>query len=1105
MDNIKLATTAMISATKRPETNARTWRVLMVEDSADDELLIIRRLKQDGHGVSHVRVSRAEDFRRLLKDGPWDVVLADYNVPGFGAMPALEILGASGQDLPLIVVSGHVGDEAAAEVMRAGAGDFVSKDKLSRLAPVISRTIAAAETRREAAAARVSLRESEEKYRSLVDSADDFIFMIGPDFRVISANRAANRLFKKDPGGISGKSIFDLFPPGMAEGYRASLKHVFDTGEAISRESEMAAGQHRSWISAILSPVLGPDGKVMAVTGISRDISEAKRSAQEIKRISDVQSALNRLLKISLFIKPLEWKLNSFLKELLATPFLSIEAKGGIWLEYAGILRLSAWLGLSDSIINGCAMIPPGKCLCGRSYLSQKAIFKDELDEEHDLSFADTVPHGHYCLPIIAKGRALGVLNLYVKKGHRYDMGEAQFLNSAASVLANIIEDVRIRADLEKSERKYRTLINSAMDGIFVADRELRVEFFNHAFASMAGFDDDKVRTDGLAGLVHPDDRMALKGRINGLLDGKSVPANIDFQLIAKGGDIRSVSASLSILAENGQPPRIQGIVHDVTERKALQDKIRRSKTHYEQVIDAIDDAIIAIDDSLAVASCNRAFAAKVGLPIEKVKGRPASEVLTRYESDELKDFDALRLLNEIKSINKDGRNGSTSFIEKYTDRREQDHYHVVSVYPAQAPGGYAYQYVVTIRDITKEKGAEERVRRLSEINQKILDNIPVSIAMLDRSGTIVAANRMAKRLMDRPEKPIIGQKLTDSMDIRSRPELLGRYERLITEGEAIFFDNLIYHKSSSDEERSLNIIAVPTLGPDGQVEGAISMALDNTEAMRAKERLNLLNRELEQKVEERTRELHESNKKLAEMVELRNKFLADASHELRTPLTVIQGNLDLAMLELSNQSASAMKEYYEQIIEEIDRMGTILSELTMLNRIDDGAEQLEYEPVNLGGLVDMVGKSLKVLADQKKIALIYKKAAKNVMIMGDESKLEKMLLNIVRNGIKYTNPKGRVRIWTEECAHEACLFVEDNGIGIPPDDLPHIFERFYRVDKSRSRKEGGTGLGLAIARWITQSHGGSIEVESEEGRGSKFTIRLPYEYRARKKQERML
>jgi signal transduction histidine kinase len=135
----------------------------------------------------------------------------------------------------------------------------------------------------------------------------------------------------------------------------------------------------------------------------------------------------------------------------------------------------------------------------------------------------------------------------------------------------------------------------------------------------------------------------------------------------------------------------------------------------------------------------------------------------------------------------------------------------------------------------------------------------------------------------------------------------------------------------------------------------------------------------------------------------------------------------------------------------------------------------------------------LKILADQKKIALIYKKGAKKIKITGDEAKLEKLLLNIVRNAIKYTNEKGRVKIWAERLAREATIAIEDNGVGIPEKDLPYIFERFYRVDKSRSREEGGTGIGLSIAKWIAEAHNGSITVESTVGKGTKFTVHLPY------------
>jgi signal transduction histidine kinase len=172
--------------------------------------------------------------------------------------------------------------------------------------------------------------------------------------------------------------------------------------------------------------------------------------------------------------------------------------------------------------------------------------------------------------------------------------------------------------------------------------------------------------------------------------------------------------------------------------------------------------------------------------------------------------------------------------------------------------------------------------------------------------------------------------------------------------------------------------------------------------------------------------------------------------------------------------------------------MRDILSDLTMLTNADSLTETIMMEEVELGQVVEAVVKSLRVLADQKKIKLSYKQNTRNYHILGDEAKLEKMLLNIVRNALKYTDPKGAVQVWTEADKKEVRIMVEDNGIGIPEEDLPFIFERFYRVDKARARAEGGTGLGLSICKWIAEGHGGSITVSSIVNKGTVFTIHLP-------------
>lgn len=402
-----------------------------------------------------------------------------------------------------------------------------------------------------------------------------------------------------------------------------------------------------------------------------------------------------------------------------------------------------------------------------------------------------------------------------------------------------------------------------------------------------------------------------------------------------------------------------------------------------------------------------------------------------------------------------------------------------------------------TMVNDTQRREAEEEIRRLNELNQKILDNSPISIVMMDNKGKVLAANELARKLMEKPNKALIGSSLLKKKLIANNETLTSCYKYLLENREPFYYDNLPYTPNGNKAKKHLNIMAVPLINENNILEGAISMAVDNTEAIRAKENLEDLNRNLEKKVMERTRELDIINKRLSNILDLKSKFIADASHELRTPLTVIQGNLELAARETEEKSKDK-PEIFDIAICEIERMGKILSDLTMLTNLDSGSDKLIHQKIDLSKSIKSVIQSLKIFAEQKNISINYKKTIPKTNIKGDPSKIEKLFMNILRNAIKYTPENGKIKISIEKKEIEAIITIKDTGFGIPDKDLPYIFERFYRVAKARASEEG-SGLGLAIAKWIVDSHQGKIIAQSQEGVGSKFIVCLPYDYKNQK------
>jgi heavy metal sensor kinase len=234
-------------------------------------------------------------------------------------------------------------------------------------------------------------------------------------------------------------------------------------------------------------------------------------------------------------------------------------------------------------------------------------------------------------------------------------------------------------------------------------------------------------------------------------------------------------------------------------------------------------------------------------------------------------------------------------------------------------------------------------------------------------------------------------------------------------------------------------------------------------------------------------------------------QFTTDASHELKTPLTILKGEVEVALRK--KRPLHEYEQILESNLEEIDRMSKIVEDLLLLSKADIGEIRLNREDIHLTRFISGLTEQMKILAQPKNIRIEISNHQNEIHVFGDTLRMRELFINLIENGIKYTEAGGSILITLtketdgslspltpkeKKAATFAKITVADTGIGIAKEDQEKIFNRFFRVDKARSREQGGSGLGLSICKWIVEAHQGEITVESEPGKGSSFIVRLP-------------
>lgn len=330
---------------------------------------------------------------------------------------------------------------------------------------------------------------------------------------------------------------------------------------------------------------------------------------------------------------------------------------------------------------------------------------------------------------------------------------------------------------------------------------------------------------------------------------------------------------------------------------------------------------------------------------------------------------------------------------------------------------------------------------------QTIITHMADGIIMVDTESRITLINHAAQTLFDTTEESALGRPIIEVVRDHEVNEIVRNCLKT-REKQTVQFE-------SSGSRRFLRALAIPILGT-GE-EAALLMFQDLTE--------------------------------MKNLQTMRRELVGNISHELRTPVAGIKAMVETLKEGAIEDKQTAM-DFLSRIDREVDHLTQMIAELTELSRIETGKEKLKMEPVRLNHLLNEIVDRFSTLAQRQQVTLIADLPSNIPTVIGDRERIRQALVNLVHNAIKFNRPGGKVTITATAGSDSITVRISDTGIGIPKEELPHVFERFYKVDKARSG--GGTGLGLAIVKHIVQAHGGTVWAESEKGKGSTFSFTLP-------------
>lgn len=879
---------------------------------------------------------------------------------------------------------------------------------------------------------------SKRLFHSFMENNQAFCFVKDGAGRYVYANAAFLALVGRSLGDVVGSTDDDLFSSEVACRLRENDSAVRQAGHLLEFE-EVVPTMSGSVVSRVLKfplPDVGGDG---VLGGIAIDITSIVQAREELRRSQRISTGILDSVQAQIAVIDSEARVITI---------------NHAWLEHA---RQRGWTG---SVAEGASVNTPGAAWVWLGVSPEAPIVEN--------------------IRRLLSGQGTPFIVEYQTDDDEWHLLSASIMEEGEGVVVSRIDitDTR-RAGIEAQHRRelFRSFMENSPVLTYAKNSQGEYVFVNRRFCEVMGKSADEMIGQTDHELWQADQAERIREMDESVLNN-GIPVQYQASTTLGGETRHWYTAKWVVRDPDTGQNVVAGKSIDITDRVVAEQALRLSEERFHLAARATNDAVWDWDMGAGVVWFSENVLTLFGYELS------GSAITLDWWRDRVHPDDRSRVIAGLEMM---VVNGSQYWTDEYRFRRQDNTYATVldRGYVIYSDGGEAIRMIGAISDITSRRIAENALRESEARFRRMVETAQEGVWVVDADGATTFANDRMAGMLGTTTDELVGEGVERFIPFDGF-EILEESLRRRRMGESDQFD---FRFVRADGLSVWTIIsASPIFDNNNRFAGSLRMVADITPRKQAELELIEARDRLEARVRERTSEIEEMLVSLEQAAATQRRFVADASHDLRTPLTIIRAEIDLLLNSISPDSPLAAP--LRLVRQESGRLEELAAELQIQASLDSGASGQRFHTARLDELLLDAISTVQSIARGRKIEWCITVAEIPVLVHCDSALLTRAFTNVLDNAVKFSHAGGAVEVWMDMTDGAVMVCCRDHGSGIAGDDLPHVFDRFYRADRSRATP--GTGLGLSIVQRVVEAHGGDVTIESAPNQGTTVRIALP-------------